>query len=189
MSTARVLFIEPDILKELYVLDTNIDDRILQACIYEAQQYYIQRLLGTQLYNRVKNEIDSGSVSNEIKTLLENYIEPALIQYTMSEVYKHLTYRLTNKGAVTKDSDNSTTVDITTIQKLRDEAVSRGNVYGEQMYRYLCANTTLYPEFRKIQNIADILPTLNYDSIGYGYERQVPKDVDVDKGIYRNCNL
>lgn len=175
MATTRTLFISPDILKELFVYDTNIDEKIISASIWTAQEYYIKRVVGTQLYNRIANEIN-GSLSTDVKTLLDEYIEPTLIHYTNSELYKYITYRVTNKGMVVKDSDNSTPIDTTSLQKLREEEISRGNVYAEILYRYLLQNNSIFPEFTQVANLQDIIPKLNYDKIGYGYANKKDDD-------------
>lgn len=188
MATNRVLFISNTILKDLYVLDTNIDDKILNSCIYNAQTYYIYRLLGTRLYQRVWNEIDTNSISTAIKTLLDNYIEQCLTHYAMSELYKHLSFRLTNKGVVQKDSEQSTKVDYETLNNLRDEEINKGNYFARNMIRYLVANNSLYPEYMQANDYSEIFPALHpFATIGYGYGNAIDelKDCDITDRCYK----
>ena len=127
---ARTLFISTDIFKELFTYDVNIDDKVIVASIYSAQTNYIKRVLGTKLYNRVVNEINS-SVTPEIKTLLEDYIEQPLIHYTNAELYKYLTFRISNKGVVTANTDNANVPSADVIETLRQEEISLGNTHSE----------------------------------------------------------
>lgn len=170
MAANKILFISNNMMKSLYVLDTNIDDKILNTCIFNAQEYFILRLLGTRLYQRVWNEIDTNVISTDVRTLLDEHIAKCLPHYSMSELYKHLSFRLTNKGTVQKESEKSNAVEYNTLNKLRQEEIERGNFFAEQMVRYILANTSLFPEYTMITSIADLLPSFsNYGKIGYGY--------------------
>ncbi|MEM5871680.1 MAG: hypothetical protein QW051_02285 [Candidatus Aenigmatarchaeota archaeon] len=167
---SRVLFMSTDILKEFVGVDINVDDRILANSIYTAQEYYILRIIGSSMYNHLVNKIDTNTLNNDEKILLDKYIEPALSHYAMSEVYLYLSYRSTNAGVVNKESNASSPVAFDVISRLREEEISKGNYFAKILFDYLCANTALFPAFNSNTNIYDIIPTANnYNKIGYGY--------------------
>lgn len=182
---AKTLFISPVKLKEQYIIDNNVDDRILNACIYNAQDYYIKRVIGTDLYNRIVNEINSG-VGADIKNLLDNYIENALIHYAMVEVYNYLTYRATARGVIQKEADGSSSLDYDVIDKLRKEELGKANVYADTLRRFIMENPTKYPEFNSNADLSDFRPTSSFTKIGYGYGRRINYNYlnDSDIGYY-----
>lgn len=176
------LFLSPVKLKEQYVLDANIDDKIINASINNAQGYYIRRVLGTKLYERCVNEINN-TLSMDIKVLLDEYIQPALIHYSMSEIYNYLLYRATARGIVVKDNDGSVTVNSDVIEKLRREEISKGNYYADLLTRYIIDNQSKYPEYNQSNGVSDVPPQNNFRRLFYGYDYNNDSDIG-----YYYCN-
>lgn len=175
----KALFIDPNVLKNRYVLDINIDEKIISAAVLNAQEYYIYRLLGTNLYNRISSEIISWSISTDVQYLLDNYISSALLHYSMSELIKYLSFRFTNKGVVQKESEKSNIVDYETLEKLRADEISIANYFADRMIRYILANESKFPEYSISNNIDEILPSFSaYDPIYFGYRSYLEDDLN-----------
>ncbi len=60
-------------------LNESVDDSLMVNAIREAQDISIQPIIGTKLYNVIIEKIDNNSVSGSYQTLLDDYIQPALI--------------------------------------------------------------------------------------------------------------
>lgn len=155
----QTLFITLDFLKRNSFIQNNVDDALLKPLIGLVQDKYITPVLGSELYNRLVTDIQSGamSASSQYKTLLEDYVQATIVQYCIYEGLEQIASQTTNKGVQNKNSDFSSTADESRVNKLEDKALQNGNFYSERIIRYLRANHTLFPELN---------PTnANYDTI------------------------
>ena len=76
---AEVLLIERADLVKFTVVDANVDtDKFIQF-VKIAQDIHIQGYLGTDLLNKLKTDIEAGTLSGVYLSLLTTYIKPMLI--------------------------------------------------------------------------------------------------------------
>ena len=82
---ATALFINRTDLVKNSILDGNTDtDKFIQF-IKVAQQINIQNYLGTDLYNKISEDILAGTLTGNYLSLVEDYVQPMLIHYAMME--------------------------------------------------------------------------------------------------------
>ena len=93
----NVLLISAEILKDRTGIHSNIDDKLLYPEIKAAQDMYIHPILGTNLYNKIINDVDAGTITGDYKSLLDDYIIDCLIYYVLSGLPEALSYQFWNK--------------------------------------------------------------------------------------------
>ena len=108
---ATVLLLTATYIKDYTFVDPNVDEKYIRISIEEAQKIHIRNYIGSGLYNEIISQVQSGSLTALNTTLLDDYIIPALKWWTMVEAAPFLTYKVTNKNIVRKNSDNSTGVE------------------------------------------------------------------------------
>jgi hypothetical protein len=75
---ATALFISRTDLVKNTILDGNVDtDKFIQF-IKISQQIDIQNYLGTDLYNKISNDIIANTLSGNYLSLVEDYVQPML---------------------------------------------------------------------------------------------------------------
>lgn len=173
---ANALFMNPAVLKDNYVVDSNVDERIIRSCIENAQRFYIERYIGTALYEKLNNAIVSNTLNANETNLLDNYIIPALKHYSTAELFNYLAYRATQKGIIQKQADRSDAVDNDTLFKLRDEEISKGDYFGDRLYKYLCSNSALFPEFSQNNQLHELKPKGGFNTDVYLGEKNCFND-------------
>lgn len=168
---AVALFINPDYIKKVSILDENVDEKVIRVCIKEAQDVRVHRILGSDLYNKYVTDINtsgSAGVTGVYKTLMDDYIINALTYWTLYEIALWLNYKYRNKAIAAQTSDNGQPVDLSTVQALRDEHKDKAEWYSQQLTKYLVANETSYPEYSANNDSNDIQPDGdNYDCAIY----------------------
>ena len=145
MPTNKVLFFSVDYLRDNTVINGNLDSEILEPFILMAQNIHIEQSLGTQLYNDIVTNI--GSLSADYVTLMDNYIHPALLQWSLYESLPFINYKLTNKAISTKSSDNSDPIELNELHYLRTSVKDVAEYLSERLTQFLKANTSTYPKF------------------------------------------
>ena len=137
MANSNTLFISTSFLKSNTVINNNVDDELLEPWIIVAQNKYIERSLGTALFNDVISNIQAGTISGITKVLLDDYIQPCLQHFVVYESLPFLSMKLTNKSVTRKDSDNSTAIDLKDMQYLRDNVLNTAQYMQKRLVEYL----------------------------------------------------
>lgn len=147
MPSNKVLMLTADYYKRNTVVNLNVDEELLHPQIIKAQNVRIEKILGTSLFNVVLAEIDAQTYTARITTLLEDYIQPALVEWITYTALPYLNYKLTNKSVSKKSSDNSEPSELNEINYLRQNIRDDAEYYSERITKFLEANTDTYPEY------------------------------------------
>lgn len=138
-------FISPTKIKQQAYVDENVDEKYLSDTILYAQELYTKEILGTALYDQIYTQIAAGSLSSDNSTLLTSYIQPALKWWVIYEAMDMLHVKLTNKGVVIKNSDNSESVSSNYIVTLKEKFRNLAERWDDKTRKFLLQNPTTYP--------------------------------------------
>ena len=160
MPNNKILLMSADYYKRNSVVNLNVDDELVHPHILKAQNMNIERGLGTNLFNTLLAEIASGTVTTRMVTLLEDYIQPALVEWTTYTALPYLNYKFTNKAVSKKSSDNSEPSDLNEINFLRNDIRDDAEYLSDRLTKFLISNLTIYPEYNTgNENCDDIRPS------------------------------
>lgn len=162
-----VYIISTDYLKTHTVIDLNVDDNYLKRAILDAQQFHIRRLLGSNLYDTIITKIENSQLTGHYQTLVDDYVADTLLYYSFHEAITWLLYKVENKSVVKKNSENSSPIELNELSLLREDISNKAEYYAEKTIKYLCANSSLFPEYLSGTNsLDDVAPDKNvqYDS-------------------------
>ena len=159
---ATALFINRTDLVKNSIIDGNVDtDKFIQF-IKVAQQIDIQNLLGTELYKKIGADITSAAgggagLTGNYLTLVNEYVQPALIWFAQMNYIPFAAYSITNKGILKGSSETAQNVDKNEVDYLVSKAREYANYYSTRMVDYLSFNDNLFPEYNNNSN-EDISP-------------------------------
>lgn len=141
----RAIFISEDYLKENTIINGNVDNKYLLANLKMIEDVFIHPIIGSALYGEIKDQVTSGSVTASNVTLIEDYIQPAMIYYLLSELPYDMVYKWENKSIVKKFSENSTSIELTEIEKISQKKRIIADFYAERLTNFLYENSETYP--------------------------------------------
>jgi hypothetical protein len=156
-----VLFISEETIKKSTTINGNVDIELLLPYIKVAQDIHVHQLLGTDLYDKIQDDIagvSGASLTGNYKTLVDEYIQPVLIHYSLYECLPFLSYKIMNKDIVRKISETSTPASLDDIKYMRNIVVNTAQYYAERLVDYVKNNTDLYPEYNTNSN-GDLSPS------------------------------
>ena len=104
---AKVLFIKKEDIVRNSTISGNLDSDKLLPFIEIAQEIHIQNFLGSKLYDKIRNDIIADTLPAAYETLLDEYVQPMLIHYAMTEYLPHAAYTIANGGAYKHSSEAS----------------------------------------------------------------------------------
>ena len=128
-------------------INESVDDALMVNGIREAQDIAIQPIIGTKLYNTLITKIDNNSVSGSYTTLIDDYVQPALVYASLYNITEAVMVRTRNNGLLTPTGgENSVNVDRSMYDAKRQSIFNKQQFYADQLSRYLTENLALFPE-------------------------------------------
>lgn len=146
-----VLFISEDTIKKSTTINGNVDAELLLPYIKVAQDIHIHQLLGTDLYDKLATLITAGEMGNAgneaYQTLIDKYVQPCLVHYSLYECLPFLSYKIMNKDLVRKISEQSTAATLEDIKYVRNIVMNTAEYYAKRLVDYVKNNTASFPEY------------------------------------------
>ncbi len=181
MATYK-LFIHPNEIKKTAFIEENVDEKLIRDIIVEAQDLHIHPLVGTGIYNDIKDNITSLQTSSpDNKTLMTDYIWPALKYWVLYEGVDVLTYKITNKAVLKRTGQNTESTSVEELDRLREMFRNKAEWYSERCRLYLVENQADYPLFYSPGTGVDVIhPSNTSYSVGWYLDKSDWCD-DIDK--------
>ena len=157
-----VLLISETKLKNFTNINKNVDMDVLKAEVQIAQDIDLQTILGTKFYNHLLSQVSAtGNTFNANETTLVNdYIQPYLIQTAYFNAIPQIMYRTMNNGIVSGMMENAQSVDIATMQYLRNIQKQRADFYMTRLQDYLLIGRgqNKFPDYNTQSTIDGMIP-------------------------------
>jgi hypothetical protein len=155
---ATALFIKRADLVRNTALSGNVDpDKFLQF-IKLAQEIHVRNYLGTDLYDKISQDIIDDDLAGDYLTLVNDYIQPMLIHYAMAEYLPFAAYTIGNGGIYKHNSENSTQPDKSEIDSLTAKERDYAQYYTDRFIDYMSFNApSKFPEYYSNTN-EDVYP-------------------------------
>lgn len=157
-----VLLISEQKLKNFSNINRNVDMDVLKAEVQIAQDIDLQTLLGTKFYNHLLSQVSAtGNTFNaDEKILVDNYIQPFLIQQAYFQAIPGLMFRVMNRGIVEGTMESATSVNIDTMKYLRTIQKQRADFYMTRLQDYLLIGRgqNKFPDYVSQSTIDGMIP-------------------------------
>lgn len=152
-----VYIISCNYLKSNSTIPLNLDDAYLNRAILESQNIDIQRMLGSFLYQRIINDISGNTLAGEYKILVDQWITPTLLYYSIYRSLTQIYVKIMNTSVVIKkENETANSVEYKMIEKLKEQYLDIAEFYAEKMKNFLLSESSRggYYEYNNI--IADV---------------------------------
>lgn len=148
----KVKFIDTKYLKSNTTIEDNVDDDILVPFIYMSQDINIQKALGSNFYNHLKNGVVNNTLSNDEKTLIVDYIQMMVCRWTIYYALPDIWTKITNKSVSTNRSEYGDPVDTQKFIKLENRYRDLAEFYTERLVTFMEQNCDLFDQYKNPGN-------------------------------------
>ena len=175
MAIQHTLYISATRLKKDSAIGGSVEDDLIMPYILLAQDMNILPILGTDLDAKLKSDIQGGSLTGAYKTLVEDYIQPALVQFSFVSLVPYLRLRFVNNAVVvmgaTEQSSSATYEDL---EPVMNTATDAAEFYRQRCIDYLRNNESSFPEY-STNSGAELDPTVNNYFAGINLQPTAPR--------------
>jgi len=159
MAIQHTLYISATRLKKDSAIGGSVEDDLIMPYILLAQDMNILPILGTDLDAKLKADIQGGSLTGAYKTLVETYIQPALVQFSFVSLVPYLRLRFVNNAVVVMGAtDQSSSASYEDLEPVMNTATDAAEFYRQRCIDYLRNNTSSFSEYTSNSG-ADLDPT------------------------------
>lgn len=175
MAIQHTLYISATRLKKDSAIGGSVEDDLIMPYILLAQDMSILPILGTDLDAKLKADIQGGSLTGDYKTLVETYIQPALVQFSFVSLVPYLRLRFSNNSVVIMGAtDQSSSASYEDLEPVMNTATDAAEFYRQRAIDYLRDNTSSFPEYSSNSG-SDLDPTVNNYFAGINLEPTAPR--------------
>lgn len=145
-----VLLISESAIKENSIINDNTFGKWILPSIQYAQENNLQSVLGECLYQRICYLVQQNLINQieyaDYKNLLDNYIQPFLLNQVISDIIPDVNVKIANIGTVISNDEHVQNISQKDMELLRNQYVARADFYCKKLQTYLKENEGLYPE-------------------------------------------
>ena len=142
-----LLITRKDVVK-FTALSGNVDtDKFIQY-VKIAQDKHIENYLGTDLLESIQAKIVATSLTGDYQTLVNDYVKPCLIHWSMVEMLPFSAYTIANKGVFKHNSENAENASKEEVDYLLEKERNTAQYYTNRLIDYLSFNApSKFPEY------------------------------------------
>ncbi len=146
---SKALFVTRHDISVFTAANGNIDNDKILPYINQAQDIHIQNYLGTDLYNKIQADIVGSSLADPYLSLLNDYIKPMLLHWSMVEYLPYAGVNIANGGIYTKNPENSTALTKEHVDYLIQKSESTAQFYTRRFIDYMQSGVapSNFPEY------------------------------------------
>ena len=155
---AQALFITRNDLVKYTAVNGNVDtDKFIQF-IKISQDIHIQNYLGSDLFNKISDDIIADTLTGDYLTLVNDYVKPMVIHWAMVEYLPFASYSIANKGIFKHSAENSTNAEKNEIDFLIEKSRNLAQYYTDRFISYMSFEApSKFPEYYTNSN-QDVYP-------------------------------
>ena len=178
MAIQHTLYISATRLKKDSAIGGSVEDDLIMPYILLAQDMYILPILGTDLDTKLKSEIQAGTLAGDYKTLVEDYLQKALVQFAFAELLPFLRIRMVNSATVIMGAtDQSSSASYDDLKPLMERAQDAAEFYRQRMIDYLTdKGTASFPEYGQNSDAGELSASTRNYYAGINLDTNVPRN-------------
>lgn len=142
-------FMNVESLKELSLIEHNVEAAKLAVMMNRVQKTYIEPILGTPLFKKLLNDIDEDNVTGIYETLLNEYIIDYYVLCCEMEYIVSGSNKQMNMGSAKYNPQNTDQNDLHENNDVRDNLRKHMNRYENTLKGYLLDNQDDIPEYKE----------------------------------------
>jgi hypothetical protein len=154
---AEALLIGKADLQAYTALNGNVDTDKVIPFIKIAQDIWILQYVGTDLMTKIKTDIAASTLTGNYATLVNTYLKPMLIHFTMVEYLPFAAYSISNKGLYKHSSENAEIVSKEEVDYLVEKEKRIAENYAQRFLDYMIVNQSLFTEYQT-NGSGDVFP-------------------------------
>lgn len=146
---AEILLCSEMFVKNVMSISDNVAGKFIMPSIREAQEIGFQGIVGTKLYNKVRELVGSGAIESTANAMYKALLDKAqyYIAYTaIVELCPKVTFKIANAGVVKTADENVTGASADEVGKVQEYYQAKADFLAYELQQWILDNATAFPE-------------------------------------------
>lgn len=159
--------VTPTEVKRFTPIKGGVDNDYLYPAILLTQDSRLEEVLGYQLKEKLIELEEAGTlISNDddYTELFVNWVKPYLIWASVLNVVDAVYVDINNQGVLNRNSSQGSSPTEGDFETIQSRLVSSSEIYRNKLVRYLCDNSSKFPEYTGSQDDGQISPDKSDDA-------------------------
>jgi hypothetical protein len=143
----NVLLVSENKIKAFTAIHFNVRVEDIAPYVIQAQDLYLQPLLGTKFYKHLKEAVGNGTLTANETLFLDEYIANLLIQRAFALSIPFIKYKIVDKGVVSGTSETSSDVNLDEIKYLIGKVEEAAEFYAQRAREFLFDNISMFQDY------------------------------------------
>ena len=149
MAIHNILLLSEDFVKTNSNLSDNVWGKFLLPAVREAQDIYLQEIIGTALYQSILEKIKDNALIDPYKEFVDDYVRWFLLYQVLTDVIDVLDVKLANLGTVRSRDEYVDNISDGERDRLKQNYQYKADFYCRRMQEYLLNNRNAFPELEQ----------------------------------------
>jgi hypothetical protein len=107
----------------------------------------MQDTLGTKFYTRLKNGVIADDLTADEQLLLNDYIGPTLMQYSLYLMLPSIKYKIANQGILNGTSEETSPTTLDELEYLRQSTLNTAEFYNKRLIKFFMDNPSMFADY------------------------------------------
>lgn len=149
----KIYFISEKLLRQESLLQDNVDSAYLNNAILTAQNVGLQEVIGTSLYDSLREQVKAGEFkSDEYETLLSEYIQPYLVNRVMTDICVPLHYKFKNAGIAIANDQHFQTANLNELEYVKEHYEHLAVFNANRIIEFVLRNRSVFTEINTCEH-------------------------------------
>lgn len=143
----QVLLVSENKLKAFTGMHQNVRVDDIAPYIVQAQDLYLQPILGTRFFKRLKEAVVTGTLTQDETLFLDEYVSAMLIQRAFALSIPFIKYKIVDKGILSGTSETAEGVSLDEVKYLIGKIEDSAEFYATRVREFLFDNISMFQEY------------------------------------------
>ena len=151
----RVLLISEDFVKELTNMSDNMQGKLINPAIAEAQEAGLREILGDCLMDSLLELVETGEIERDENAMYKKLLDKAqyyLAYQVITNVMILTAVKIDNSGLMQVNDEHTQNISMEDSFQLRDFYQKKADFYQGRLQRFILKNKKSYPELSGCDN-------------------------------------
>lgn len=137
---AEILFITKTEMTNTTILGGNVDFDKYSFCVLDTQLRVLEPLLGTELYEKIKTDLDAETLSGLYLEMFNDYVKPITKFASVANYLEIASYMVDNGGIYKHVADNKQVVEKNEVMSLVQKYNGMTDMFIIRFQKWICNN-------------------------------------------------
>lgn len=145
----KILFTNENYIRSVTVIDTNVESKFLLSAMREAQDVYLQQIIGKTMSDKIADLISDDSINEEQNLAYKNLLDECqlfLAYQSVAILCLTTNVKISNGGLQQTSDENLNVLDIKDGFTIQTHFQNRADFYARRLQEYILDNKSDLPE-------------------------------------------